>query len=340
MPSTLGAQGTIKARLKRTPDVAPGFLRRARIRKTATRSKFLAFCLSSCRLASMTCKFVSMGQLDKSLEAFGEHLYLHGESKYILSCALQNSNIEYPQWPTSSRSNYPLTKAAKKGWTNMEPGTSRDPCPFEVACWIALDMMLRGLLYHAAAVMLSFDTYIRPGKICSLQHHNVIPPPKGVHHRYQDWTLLLNPHEFPEPSKVGQFNDSLIVGLKDRKWVGTLLGRLFSQHSRQTDGALFPFSLNDFEKEFRASVASLKLQKLRLSPHCLRHGGASHDYFAGNLSLLDIQQRGCWGTFDSVRRYAKHGRLSKQFSLLTPSQQNAAKQASLQLPGLLLKRFR
>eukprot|EP00438_Fugacium_kawagutii_P005727 Skav230031 [mRNA] locus=scaffold261:317606:318451:- [translate_table: standard] len=281
-----------------------------------------------------------MQQLDKSLESFGEHLYLHGESKYVLTCALQNCNIEYPQWPTSSRINYPLTKAAKKGWGNLEPGQSRDPCPFEVACWIAFHLMMRGLRYYAAAVMLSFDTYIRPGKICDLRRHNVVAPPKGVSRRYHHWTLLLHPQELGEPSKTGQFNDSLVVGLKDREWVGTLLGRLYSLHTGQTDGAIFPFSLNSFEKEFRASVVALKLQKLRISPHCLRHGGASHDYLSQVLSLQDIQQRGCWGAFESVRRYAKHGRLSKQLSLLSPQQQQAAKQATLELPSLLLKRFR
>ena len=202
----------------------------------------------------------------------------------------------------------------------MEPGSSRDPCPIEVAAWIAYDMSLRGLVYHAAAVMLSFDTYIRPGKMCELKHSNIIAPSKGMHKRYHHWTLLLHPQEAGQPSKAGAFNDSLIVGLHDRKWVGTLLGKLFSKHAGQTDGALFPFSLRDFELEFSKSVTALKLSKLQLTPHCLRHGGASHDYLANSFSLADIQQRGCWKTIESVRRYSKHGRLSKQLSLLTPAQ--------------------
>ena len=334
-----------KARLKKVTGTDPGFLRRARIRKASTRqtyseswNQFLQFCVSVSLLPAASCKFASMSQLDRSLEAFGEHLFLEGQSKYLLTCALQNCNIEYPEWPTASRTNYPLTKAAKKGWANMEPGSSRDPCPFEVACWIAWDMLLRGLVLHAAAVMLCFDTYVRPGKLCALQHDNIIPPSRGVNKQYQHWTLLLNPHEKMEPSKAGQFNDSLVVGVKGREWIGTLLGKLYSKHTGKTDGALFPFTLNGFEKEFKKSTISLKLQKLKLSPHCLRHGGASHDYFVGNLSLHDVQARGCWATFESVRRYSKHGRVSKQLSLLNPSQQQAAKQASLELPSLLLRR--
>eukprot|EP00438_Fugacium_kawagutii_P004066 Skav200557 [mRNA] locus=scaffold2256:91297:92139:+ [translate_table: standard] len=280
-----------------------------------------------------------MQQLDKALERFGEHLFLKGSSKYVLTCALQNCNIEYPHWPTSSRLNFPLTKAAKKGWGNLEPGTSRDPCPIEVASWIALHLAVKGLVYHAIAVMLSFDTYIRPGKICELRHCNIIPPSRGLHRRYNHWTLLLHPQELQEPSKAGQINDSLVVGLQDRSWVGTLLGKLYSQHTGQTDDALFSFSLNQFEAVFRDAVNELKLDKLRLTPHCLRHGGASHDYLSGNLSLQDIQQRGCWATYESVRRYSKHGRVSRQLSLLTPAQQRSAKQALHQLPSFLLKRF-
>ena len=328
------------------PDTQPGFLRRARLRKSTTRrtyaeswKAFLEFCLSHNLLASITSPFVTMMQLDCALERFAENLFLEGSSKYVFTCALQNCNIEYPHWPTASRLNYPLTKAAKKGWANMEPGSSRDPCPIEVAAWIAYDMSLRGLVYHAAAVMLSFDTYIRPGKMCELKHSNIIAPSKGMHKRYHHWTLLLHPQEAGQPSKAGAFNDSLIVGLHDRKWVGTLLGKLFSKHAGQTDGALFPFSLRDFELEFSKSVTALKLSKLQLTPHCLRHGGASHDYLANSFSLADIQQRGCWKTIESVRRYSKHGRLSKQLSLLTPAQQRHAKQALHELPDFLLKRF-
>ena len=116
-------------------------------------STFLHFCVSAVLLPSDKCKFVSVHQLDSALEAFAEQQFLDGGSKYVVTCALQNCNIVYPMWPTSSRTNYPLmTKSAKKGWSNLEPGSSRDPCPFEVAYWIAYDMLCRGLPFFAAAV--------------------------------------------------------------------------------------------------------------------------------------------------------------------------------------------
>ena len=277
-----------------------------------------------------------MTQLDAALEGYAEQQFLDGASKYVLTCALQNCNIEYPMWPTSCRSNYPMTKAAKRGWGNLEPSSSRDPCPLEIAYLIAFDMLLRGLPYFAAAVVLCFDTN---GRVCSLTADNVIPPAKGVGKRYSFWTLLLHPHELGEPSKVGEFNDSLVVGSAGREWVGSLLGRIYVLHTDMSCSCLFPFTLAQFEKQFKSSVANLKLQKLKLTPHCLRHGGASHDYLMSHRTLQDIQQRGCWSSFESVRRYAKHCRVSKQLHLLTVPQQRAAKQASLELPAALAKAF-
>lgn len=336
----------IKSRKSKVHDENPGFLRRARLRKAETRKsyseswdKFISFCMANHLVAGTCARFATMHQLDAALEAFGEAQFLQGQPKYVLTCALQNCNLEYPCWPTSSRINFPLTKAAKKGWSNLEPGATKDPCPFEVAMLIAMNLVVRGLPYYAAAVVLAFDTYIRPGKLVELRHLNIIPPARGVGKHYRHWTILLHPQEQLVPSKTGAFNDSLVVGSKDRPWVGALCGLLFSKHSGNTDGALFPFNLDQFEKQFKASVDALKLQKLKLTPHCLRHGGASHDFLAGIRSLQEIQQRGCWACFESVRRYQKHGRISKQLNLLTSTQQSAAKQATLELPRLLLGQF-
>lgn len=166
------------------------------------------------------------------------------------------------------------------------------------------------------------------------------PPSKGVSKRYHQWTLLLHPQELREPSKVGQFNDSLTVGSSDRNWIGQVLGRIYATHTGGPKTPLFGITLGEFEKQFSLSVKNLQIESLKLTPHCLRHGGASHDYLAGLRTLQDIQQRGCWASYDSVKRYAKHGRLTKQLNLLSPKQQSAAKQAALELPRILLQHLK
>ena len=170
--------------------------------------------MASSRFPAVTSCFVSMHQLDQSLEAFAADQFVPGASKYVFTCALQNANVEYPCWPASSWANYPLSKSAKKGWTNLEPGASRDPCPFEVACLIADDMLENEGAHFSAAVVNSFHTDLRPGKLCELVRSNVIPPTNMS--RYAFWTLLLHPQESGVPSKVGELNDSLVFVAADR----------------------------------------------------------------------------------------------------------------------------
>lgn len=55
-------------------------------------------------------------------------------------------------------------------------------------------------------------------------------------------------------------------------------------------------------------------------PHGLRHGGPSHDALHGHYTLRRIQQRGRWASWDTVRRYEKHGRLLKISGKLNPTQ--------------------
>ncbi|CAK9088616.1 Uncharacterized protein SCF082_LOCUS41845 [Durusdinium trenchii] len=260
-----------KDRLSKLTDTAPGFLRKAKIRKSSTRTlygdawaTFLAFCLQTGALCSDKSKFATMSQLDRALESFGESLYLQGKPKYTFDCAIQNCNVEYPAWPTNARLNYPLAKAAKRGWGTLEPGSSREPCPLEVAFWIASDLLARNLLSIAAAVVLCFDTYIRPGKLLELRHCNVIPPARGLSRQYIQWTLLLH-QEAQDPSKTGQHNDSLIVGSFEREWIGTLLGHLYKRHSKGVQAFLFDFDLSTFEKE----------RKARSSDYAARRGAVS-----------------------------------------------------------------
>ena len=81
---------------------------------------------------------------------------------------------------------------------------------------------------------LAFDTYLRPSRVCTLT---------------ADGPTM----SFP-PSKVGEFNDSLVVGSPGREWIGASLGRIYTQHVKLSGCALFPLSLAQFETQFKNSV--------------------------------------------------------------------------------------
>ena len=121
-----------------------GFLKEAKFRRPTTLPRyraawtvFLAFAVFAGRLLSDTDQFQCMTHLDRSLDEFCEHQFTEEKPKYIVSNALQYVNIAYPHWPTSVRANYPMIKASLRGWKHLEPGESKDPCPYEVMCLIA-----------------------------------------------------------------------------------------------------------------------------------------------------------------------------------------------------------
>lgn len=132
-----------------------------------------------------------------------------------------------------------------------KPGTwaLKELCPFEVACLISSELLRTQKPLTAFAVMLAFDTYLRPGKLCDLRHGNVIPLMKSVGPQYGFWTILFDPEEYADPSKTGEFNDSLMVGTADRRWISAALSHVFSSHKGHF---LFPI----FEDDFQAAEAA------------------------------------------------------------------------------------
>ena len=133
----------------------------------------------------------------------------------------------------------------------------------------------------------------------------------------QKWAVVICPSTEDATTKTGTQDDTLEVGTpgSNRGWLCSLL-RAATKRARNDDALLFPLTLAEFEKVFATAVKALDLQHLKLTPHCLRHGGASTDVYFQWLDLLAVQQRGRWVASSSVLRYSKHGRLLRHFRSL------------------------
>merc|ERR1712224_662152 len=103
------------------------------------------------------------------------------------------------------------------------------------------------------------------------------------------------------PTKTGSFDDFLVVGLQGREWISKLVQSLYLRS--HGDIFLFEFSLRDLERAWAKSARRLQLGALKLSPHCLRHGGPSHDILHNTRSLEQVRRRGFWKSMQSVERY-------------------------------------
>ena len=116
-------------------------------------------------------------------------------------------------------------------------------------------------------------------------------------------------------------------------WVATLLCELKAESRPMAP--LFDISLSTYERLFKEATVALGLGALRLTPHSLRHGGASEDAAAKLRSAAEIQKRGRWAAAASVRRYMKPGTLMRQWNII-PAQIIADQRSTLDgLPRLL-----
>ena len=84
------------------------------------------------------------------------------------------------------------------------------------------------------------------------------------------------------------------------------------------DGFLVPITYMELLRITLDTANELGAKALHVTPHCFRHGGATHDQATGARSLAEIQARGFWRAASSVRRYSKHGRLALQLQTLGP----------------------
>lgn len=315
-------------------DLGPGFLRRRRI---TVRTRVL-YTEAACRLQAWCHEHrrsMVGDQIDSSMEAYFEHLYLNGETAYEARMTLYGVAWEH-KMITRDINVLPCAKEALRGFVKAAPERTREPLPWAAALLICHDMILTdGLpgLHAARALVTGFDGYVRPSELLMTRRSQVTTRPAGQS-RYPQVALRLAPtpsgedDEHARPTKTGQFDDTIVFGdsassSAGRGQVAKLLQRLKATTSANT--MLFPLTLNEFEKLFNSALHRLELQHLRVTPHCMRHGGPSEDYAQGLRTLADIQKRGRWMSTCSVRRYEKSARLLSQLGKIPPAQLKLSK---------------
>ena len=285
-----------------------GFLRRQAVRP-ATQTKYAAI------VAAFYLKYVlDAGHcdaiVDQSLEKELTLLYLRGEevshARLLYYAVKWDRGHQHTSMPTSF--------AALGGFRKATCEVAGDANVLESIVLAAAAGCRTGASHNiivAAASILQFDTVTRPSEILRatgawLMEHKRGPWMKKV-------TLTIFPSdageiEFDpdarETDKTGQQDDTLVVGEVLGQWVAKLAKDLKNLCG---NGVLLPISLPQFEAAFSESARLAGLERLRMTPHGNRHGGASVMGVNGADSLA-IQSRGRWLSTRSVLRYQKKGR--------------------------------
>ena len=174
-------------------------------------------------------------------------------------------------------------------------------------------------------LMMCLNGYFRPGELMDVRAEDMIAPMAGG---LPHWSVLLFPEERRRSSKVGEFNDTVVLDSARLKFLDA---HIKSQVDKVKSGKLWRFSYPQFVKEFQRSLRELRLEKFRIVPYQLRHSGPSIDLARGTRSLLEAQKRGRWGNVKSMSRYERHGRLNQDWGRLTASQRNLFSRCEEQL---------
>ena len=291
---------------------------------------------------------MSMKNIDMALCSYLDDLFFHGKQIWEARYAVYGT-IWLKQLVRHCPHTLPRAREALLGWGKASPEVVGDPLPWEAALLIAQHMADSGTptgLAGARAVLVGFDGYLRPAETLGIRKSDVTINRRNTVLRYPTITLTIAPQRLtpdtgdppPRRTKAGHHDDTIIIGDEASRSAGRglVVGILrLAFNVASANQLLFNLDLNDYQALFRSAVRDLKLQKLKPTPHGLRHGGPSTDAALQVRSRDDIRKRGRWQADVSVRRYEKSGKLTRQIALLSVSELDAARRALLRLPQLL-----
>ncbi|CAE8681315.1 unnamed protein product [Polarella glacialis] len=236
---------------------------------------------------------------------------------------------KHPEYGRSGHLRLPRTKRALTGWKKLAPCMTRPPMPWEVACLIASHMIQLGHVISALILVLLFSLYGRPTEILELRQKDLIRPRSAGGF----FTVHLRPEEAMIASKVGLYEESLMLDSPFCLWLGPLLLKLVTAPDCQD--LLFPLEYHTWKLHWDAAIKAAGLQELGYVPYQLRHGGPSHDHFFKLRSMLEIKLRGRWSADSTLKRYEAGGRIEQELLRLGAVRLRAAKDAAKNLEAKL-----
>ena len=164
-------------------------------------------------------------------------------------------------------------------------------------------LVKNGHIDMALWTLLGFGGYLWSSTNMRLRRGSLIPPVPSL---TEYWTVLLNPSEFSERSKMGVVDESVMWDVPELLWMKRAF-ELMRQGDRTQK--VWNFSYPEVAKQIAVAAAQLGLEFV---PYQLRHSGPSWDRLKERRTLKEIQKRGHWGSFssDTLRtRSSPHGRV-------------------------------
>jgi len=240
--------------------------------------------------------------LDEALCEYADELYLNGES--VNAGEQLKAALEF-DLPTAARGGslvLPRFKRALKGWRRMAPNQTRLPMLEFLKSSISGVMIAAGHLEEALFNEVTFSTYTRPGELLRVLPCDVVKKNQDYHFD----VIILSPHERGVSSKVGIYDDTVILDDTRAPWLGSLLVELAEKKEKiSQENSIWSFSAAKYLETWRKAVQVLQIEDVAITPYQNRHGGASRDHLCRLRSMMAIQRRGRWASDASTRIYSK-----------------------------------
>ena len=179
----------------------------------------------------------------------------------------------------------PFALATSRGWDKKVQRVQRPPMPIDLFMVIVRLFIRRGNLQWALVTWMCFDGYFRVSEMFNRVPEDFI---------LQNDILVV----YLDKSKTGQ-HQSVIIS---NPHLITLF-KLFAAARCQDEQRFFYVSLHGYREALSSVLVSLNAGNLGLTPHSLRHGGATHDFITESRSFEQIVARGRWQQEKSARNY-------------------------------------
>ena len=202
---------------------------------------------------------------DAALVAFMEDHFRRGDHPHVGRAAL-HAIAWALDLSTRNPKVFPLSRLTLAGWTKADPERAKDPAPLEavlvlVGYWLRTGV--RENILSAAASLIAFDCYFRPGALLLLQRRSVTPPSKPP---YKHWVLADGATGTGRSSKTNVFDESVLVGFNKRTWAFDIVKTLYNKLHKPSDALFLGLTLAQWERAYTATAFASASSKPSRSP--------------------------------------------------------------------------
>ena len=240
---------------------------------------------SSSSFSSSSVQLIS--ELDRLLCNYVNYLYIHHDKHYKATNTFNALCFYLPQCKNQLYESHQRLRA----WTKAKLPNKQYKTPFtiELTYVLALSLIKGNYIYYAIGVLLSFECYLRIGELCNIRICDIGKPTDTM-------KMIVGLSN----TKTGP-NQSVIIRCP---FITSLILLLLQNKNENSKAKLFPFkNTDDFRHMFQSGCHILGLDRYHFSPHCLRHGGCTHDYVINQHNINTVIERGRWSASKSVRTY-------------------------------------